>query len=398
MVKGVKTVSDFIYAFANNKLQSTDRHGFWSMVNYGGIDTLEFKTDRIDLNRYWDSDNHTYVTTKKPVQDKPEKIAVRLPSGDILVNANTLQFAVRYSYGHATNNQWRNEGMTDQQRELRDRYGAVPIPFTLFDETGLDPSDFRWIVKPVPETVIIKTGKIIQNADHPDGIPETRSRHFTGGCIFAIGDQYYLFDVDRQELDHNIFNAFITALKAPAITMQEAYDQLMPDEVKAAIAAGKDVKRQGEFFFIKYGDEHPVKADLTPEEKQILMYKPTRFGFGLSDTPGYGDGEKFPDYQVRDMPVHQQEKLPAYHEAVKKYRDVLDKVTGLTANRGSLGKSASGSHSVEKYIKDPVSGIVYVSGKVSQSRREHHEIILEGWYTVSPNTAVISWTITGNID
>jgi hypothetical protein len=64
--------------------------------------------------------------------------------------------------------------------------------------------------------------------------------------------------------------------------------------------------------------------------------------------------------------------------------------------RGELGKSASGSHMVEKYVKDGET--VYASGKISQVRRQHADLVLEGWYEVRANMGTFSWTITGAID
>jgi hypothetical protein len=40
----------------------------------------------------------------------------------------------------------------------------------------------------------------------------------------------------------------------------------------------------------------------------------------------------------------------------------------------------------------------YVSGTITHSGREHAPLKLKGWYTVFPNTAIESFTITGDID
>ena len=51
---------------------------------------------------------------------------------------------------------------------------------------------------------------------------------------------------------------------------------------------------------------------------------------------------------------------------------------------------------VEKFVKQYIN--TFVTGKISQSRRQHGDLILDGWYLVVPNTGTMSWTITGDID
>ena len=43
-------------------------------------------------------------------------------------------------------------------------------------------------------------------------------------------------------------------------------------------------------------------------------------------------------------------------------------------------------------------GISYVMGEISHTGREHKTIKLDGWHTAQPNTAISSFTITGDID
>jgi len=43
-------------------------------------------------------------------------------------------------------------------------------------------------------------------------------------------------------------------------------------------------------------------------------------------------------------------------------------------------------------------GIHYCKGTVTHTGREHEPVELEKWHIAVPNTAVNSYTITGNID
>ena len=45
-----------------------------------------------------------------------------------------------------------------------------------------------------------------------------------------------------------------------------------------------------------------------------------------------------------------------------------------------------------------VDGKYYVSGEVSHSGREHKTITLDGWHEATPNEAIGSFTITGDVD
>jgi hypothetical protein len=172
----------------------------------------------------------------------------------------------------------------------------------------------------------------------------------------------------------------------------------MPDEVKKAMTAGIEVKRQGEFFFTKISDECPIKVDLTDEEKEIIKYRPSRFGFKVALTVDRWDDDKpFSEYdETSKKDIGTTEDKKAFKIAALKYCAVMEKYNNITAHSGTLGKSTTGSHKVDQFIKS--GEITYVSGTVKQERRQHGDLVLTGWYKVIPNTGVFSWTITGDID
>lgn len=360
---------EFIEGFVKNTLGRKTKEGTWSIVKLGDLDVLQ------------------YTPSDKP--NEHEQVACRLPDGSVLSNANVLEFVGRrFVYGYERS-KWGTRQEPEQQ--WLEGAGAIPIPFTLFKESNTDIRDFSWVIKPVAETVIIKediydyrTNKNIQ-IDTP--------RHFIGACIFKIGSDTYLFDIDRQELEYNIFNPFLTKLPRYVLSVNEAYDVLIPDEVKDAIKKKIDVKRQGEFFFIRHSKECPITVELTDEEKQILRFPPSRFGFGLEEAGIYrhNDFEPYPDSD--GWSTIERNK---FQEAALRYKKVRNKKIDSTPKKGTLGKSATGSHTVDKYIQ--IDEITYVSGTIKQDRRQHHDLVLDGWYKVVPNTGVLSWTITGDID
>jgi hypothetical protein len=364
------TAQEFIVGFVKGTLGRKTKHDRWSIIRWGNMDVLQ----------YTHPDN----------PDLPEHFAYKLQDGSIISNANRLEYIGRkYAWGREVDSR---RTRVEEQEWIEDA-GSVPIPFTLFKEAMMDVRDFSWVVKPVAEDVMISRPPVY--GEGKEWVKEPR--HFSGACIFAIDKEMYLFDIDRQEIqEHNIFNPFVTKLSQQVKTILEAYDILMPDEVKKAIADGIDVKRQGEFFFIKCFDTSPIRVELTTEETAILRNPPSRFGYGITEnTPRfeYASADRSPF--EKDVNLDTPEKKE-YQKAALKYKKVADKYAVGLSKPGTLGKSATGSHSVEKYIK--LEEDTYASGKISQNRRQHGDIYLTGWYKVVANTGTISWTITGDID
>jgi hypothetical protein len=364
------TVEGFLKAYVDGKLGKQRVCGRWSMYEWGNMEVLQY--------------------TPSDVHDEHEIVAYKMQDGTVLSNANRLIYVGRkFAWGHEVS-RWGRDQVHEQR--LLETWGAIPLPFTLFNEVPeMDVRDFSWVVKPKAETVISMEVPRWQG-DHP----QRRTRHFSGACVFAIGKDTYLFDIDRQEIqEHNIFNPFLTKLPKRVSSIEEAYDVLIPDEVRKARAEGIEVKRQGEFFFIKYSDDCPIRPDLTDEEWKILRYPPSRIGYGIAPVGRFNyvndDRAPFEKPEEIDTPVKKE-----FQEAALKFKDVFDRYRGATSKAGTLGKSATGSHSVEHYVE--VDGKVFASGKITQNRRQHGDLILQNWYEVVANTGTLSWTVTGDID
>ena len=104
---------------------------------------------------------------------------------------------------------------------------------------------------------------------------EVCQRHFAGATLVRINKDCFLFDCDREELKRFGFNPFFTRLPAFVKTVDEAYEELMPDEVKKAIKDGKAVQRQGEFFFVPADNEKVRKFSLSKQhtsDSHIFTY------------------------------------------------------------------------------------------------------------------------------
>lgn len=234
----------------------------------------------------------------------------------------------------AFGNRTRNWGNTEPQR-LMERMGIPMLPFGAFREAGLKVIDTRILEQSGSETVKrhIKTDK--------KGNKTFADLHFTGATLFQNGSKFFLFDIDRLEIEHGVFNPFIVELPRAVSSVSEAYDSLIPLEVRTAKLEGKEVKRQGEHFFIKMSDANAFKADKAPKREWDDADAETRFVEGRMRAQGNRD-----------------------HVA-----------TRFNAKTG------------------------YVSGFVKHQGREHLDTDLtSGWWKPVPNTAVKAFTISGDID
>lgn len=215
------------------------------------------------------------------------------------------------------------------------------LPFHAFVEAKLDLLRARVVVQgPQEEVGVMEREYDRKKKDYIDVI---KPRHFIGACLFEVQNKYFLFDIDRGEIAHGIFNPFIVELPGPAASIPEAYDSLKPDEVKEAEARGLKVKRQGEWFFIPVeGDYLPMRDDQGREIRGELRAGPNR--------PNYC--ERF-------------------------YGKVLE-----SENRWGRKEMS----------------VELVSGTVEHAGREHKPITLKGWHKPVPNTSVKSFTLTGDVD
>jgi hypothetical protein len=256
-------------------------------------------------------------------------IAMRLESGSIIGNSSVLPLiGRRMSFGRER----LNRGETPIQRYLAQ---YVPmIPFSVFTQTGLDINRLDIIERGPEEEITRKLPRGRDKKGKQKWVDETV--HYTGASLFKIDSKTFLFDIDRREVTHKIFNPFLVQLPKAVKSIKEAYDSLIPTEVKRAMLKGLDVKRQGEWFFI------PVKGQHTPD------------------------------------PVREEDKQWQRGP----YRPMTLRAGNNSPNHATQG----------------VAKLMLVKGKVTHSGREHADMLLKGWHKAIPNTAIGSFTITGDVD
>lgn len=223
---------------------------------------------------------------------------------------------------------------------------AMPmIPFKVFTDAKMNISEFKLIEQGAEETIKRKAinpaytrwQNLGRKRNETKAPPEyiTESVHFIGASLFKVANKYFLFDLDRVELVHKIFNPFMSEIPKACKTIAEAYESLIPDEVKKAKSKGLKVIRQGEWFLI------PVKGNFKPDL----------------------------------TPKDDREWLP-------KYRPMTLQAGPNRPNQSEFGVQAKN----------------LCKGKFSHSGREHKTIVLKNWHKAVPNTAIGSFTISGDID
>lgn len=267
------------------------------------------------------------------------------------------------SYGHES----RNNRETEIQR-LMSRSGFIMIPFSVFAQAQLDINSFKLVDRGEEENLIINRveSKWVDGKHQHVKIPE--NRHFTGASLFSVSGVHYLFDVDRREVKHKIFNPFLAKLPGKPKTIKEAYESLKPKAVLDAEKKGLKVLRQGEWFFI------PTKA---PKIRKLSTL------------------EKMKVLAARSMwRVDELAKiLKVDPKAIQKENE---KLLPMIPRPQDLRAGNSRPNRVDLVYSEGKK--VFCSGTVKHTGREHADLVLKGWFLAVPNTATENFTVTGDVD
>ncbi len=285
-------------------------------------------------------------------------------NGEFIGNSSILPQVGRHcAYGSIQP----NRGETEIQRLLARH--ITMVPFTAFSEAKLDINKLKVIEKGKAETVKRRVSAG-WNKGYTKQLFKIESAHYTGAALFEIDGKCFLFDIDRKELVHRIFNAFLVELPCKVKSIAEAYEALKPEAVKKAEKT-KRVLRQGEFFFI------PVsKAEASRIAKHPKVHCELELRVGPNRPNKASKGIQFDD---RGKPIGGTEDL---FSALEAQGVDWDRVNTLRDKLGDL-----------KNIRD-----TFVTGKIEHTGREHKDIVLRGWYRVVPNTAIRSFTLRGDVD
>lgn len=269
---------------------------------------------------------------------------------------------------HAWGRRRRNHSQTVIQRVLEKK---IPmLPFSVFAETGLDISEIVIVDQKPAETVKRKVEK--RDPKTHETVTVIEETHFTGASLFKLGEFYYLFDIDRNEIQHAIFNPFVAQIPVPVKTIEQAYQALKPAEVLKAERRGLKVQRQGEWFFI------PVKDNFGASDLVTRMAQECR--------------DRWSGMDESKLAMIEQLKGKAFRAKVE--RRAMSK--GLPIRYELRAGRNRPNHATAGITKGKKS---YVTGIVSHSGREHADLNLGSkWFWAIPNTATKSFTISGDVD
>jgi len=322
-------------------------------------ESWRFSKSLTEIRAQLKKDEHVRFAIQRNVEDL---IAIKINEKLIIGNSAVLPLIGRtVAYGNVSN----NTGQTVIQRILNEH---VPmVPFNVFEQAKLDLKKFRYIEKLPDETVKVKHQKTEGYGEHQKTKEWFEDRHFTGASLFEVDGKTFLFDIDRREIKHGLFNAFLVELPKRVETVKAAYELLKPKAVKDAELKGLEVKRQGEWFFV------PCKAPKLPKltEKQKLQVLVNEF---VGAEVKKACGEKF----------------------IKKSRVIREKLRSALPRRLSLRAGQNRPNTVECGLQ--VQGKTFCTGTVKHEGREHADLRLNKWHVVFPNTSIRSFTITGDVD
>lgn len=295
-------------------------------------------------------------------------LAVRL---DPELNAG-VKFLINGDQSFKTTNDQRNECI----RRLKDN---IQVPFSALDSAGIIrqfifggfPDDFRvlhnqpdsyvqrqrngellWFDRECPsrwnsdESICTESERQDRMAKDFGGCSNKESRfdpvqdHYLGAVLLFANGRRYLSGLDANEPGRRHY--FLTRLQesSTATTVQQAYEDLKPVEVREAIAQGLEVLRQGDVFFIESG----------ARTKDLKRY---------------------------DSGVKSIGKIPSSHYATE------------------VRTLKSGAYAEVEFVRG------FVTHKPDHAGPRHHRIKLgdgKQWYRAVRNTADGSWEAMGAVD
>jgi len=218
-----------------------------------------------------------------------------------------------------------------QVRGAIDEKSCIIVPFSALNEARIDPSEIRAIDREPDKWVRVP-------CKDSNGKVKERKIHLMGSSLFQDKEgRRWLSGLDESALDP-WGSFFLTELMGTSIrTVKDAYFSLVPEAVVAADIEGKEIKRQGEWFFVK----------IDPEEKRSLRAKGKKRWFTLMH-PSTRTG----------------------HHTLTRAIVINGKVYGKGTCRHNR----------------------------NQGRPEHRMIRLEDWYRVYPNQQVRSFGARGRVD
>jgi len=217
----------------------------------------------------------------------------------------------------------------------------VEIPQSVLDTAEIPVRELKIIALQEAKTRIRKV------KDPATGEIKEVQEHLLGASLVRFLRSLYLSSTDKGA--HWGFGYFLTELPIKVKNVAQAFAVLKPETVKRAERNKKDVKRQGEWFFIPFGNTRKLMKFL---RKEMLFFEPS----------------------LRTR-MEKQKLLPLV--------------------------SANGRDPHHR-VRDCVEALyrrLFVRGTVRHTQNEHRMINLgEVWHQAVPNCQIRSWSGMGRVD
>jgi len=139
-------------------------------------------------------------------------------------------------------------------------YKFVEIPYVVLTEAGI----------PYKEVVLVSmmnaTYRKVKYKDPKTGEEKEKEEHLLGACLIKDrrGRLYLSSTDDGAQWGWGYFLTWLKSNGKKIQNVEEAFDSMRPEEVKEAEKRGTPVERQGEWFFMHFGDTKFVKRNLAP--------------------------------------------------------------------------------------------------------------------------------------
>lgn len=292
----------------------------------------------------------------------PTTVAIRDLDGSIVLNSqqlNPTSFETSFM-----------GGQTFVQSELRS-VAKYSIPFNVLASANLLLHKTKVLEQGPQSTHLIKS---------PKGYG-TESRHFTGALLLENSGRKFLMDIDREEIKHNIFNAFFVEVNASVNSIEEAYESMVPEEIKTLIANKVKVIRQGEFFYV------PTDETITVPASKVVSWAPSSPQSEATIARAqiaHGKGRPNNCYKIFGGPKAYGPDIICgiVSHSGREHRDVNLGMTGTKASPTNTDPS--------RMVTEEIESINYLSST-------YQSVTFKLWRVV-PNTTVSNFTIQGDVD
>lgn len=277
-------------------------------------------------------------------------MAVRIPGNRYIVNGDKYSITTGKHQSHVFQ-------VIPNSKRVEIPFSALMAMLGMRNDT-IDQQDLvNMLVNGTIELIDWENDRYVDTGQISVKTGEPIMEHYLGACLFKykrlVGieetTRYLISAIDESGTNGGLF--FLTELKEPAETVMEAFEQMKPDDVKEAEAKGVEVKRQGEFFFIK--------------------------------SPN--------DFDRKENPIH------------KDFANRVEKNYCLR-HRAEHGWRDSQNHVASEGFCDDSYGAQFVRGIVKHDRGQHKQLKLyedvkeKGWWQVLEAVYMQSWGASGNVD